>query len=359
MTCRPKTSIVLVGPDPKKNVLGGVTQHMQILQSLGALQNAELFDVGSIQGNPWTAFGIIINCIRLKKDLVEQNCRQVWINSSIYPSAFLKLLILMLILRGERDVRKRIFFHGGRFENIRLLKISFIRLVVAYILKTTHSFHFLSLDQGRGFEVVFPELEWELFRNYLPQNEALIAQHSEGPKAFLFIGRIVRSKGIFDIIAALSHLEKTHLKDVQVWFAGDGEDLASLKMKAASQSTVTIKILGRQTPPTLDDFYRRAFALLLPSYHQEGLPYVVIEALRAGLPIIATANGTIGEIITPGQNGFLVPPKNPRRLGLAMGQLLENQHLAKKMGQDNQQLFLHSFSKTAAETYYDQLRRVL
>ena len=359
MTSPPNTSVLLVGPDPNKNVLGGVTQHMHILQSLGALQNAQLFDVGSIRGNPLAAFGIIINCIRLKKAIVGKDFRQVWINSSIYPSAFLKLLILMLLLRGAHDVPKRIFFHGGRFENIRMLKIPFIRTVVAFILKATHSFHFLSLDQGRGFEVAFPALEWELFRNYLPQNKALIAQHTEGPRAFLFVGRIVRSKGIFDILTALSHLEKTHLKDVQVWFAGDGEDLACLEMEAASQSAVTIKILGRQTPPALDDFYRRAFALLLPSYHQEGLPYVVIEALRAGLPIIATANGTIGEIIRSGQNGFLVPPKNPRRLGLAMGQLLQNQDLAQKIGQHNQQLFLNSFSKTAAETYYTRLRKTL
>ena len=359
MTSLPQTSILLVGPNPKNKMLGGVSQHMHILQSLGALQNSQLFDVGSIRGNPWAALGIILNCLRLNKTLAEHDYRQIWINSSIYPSAFLKLLILILLLHRAQNVPKRIFFHGGRFENIRFLKIPLIRRMVTSILKATHSFHFLSLDQGRGFAAALPKLKWELFRNYLPQNKMLIAQHGEGPKAFFFVGRMVRSKGIFDILAALSHLEKTHHKEVQVWFAGDGEDLASLERKAGSQSNVTIKVLGRQTPPALDNFYRRAFALLLPSYHQEGLPYVVIEALRAGLPIIATANGTIGEIITPGRNGFLVPPRDPRRLSLAMSQLLENQDLAKRMGQHNQRLFLHSFSKTAAEMYYTHLQKAL
>jgi glycosyltransferase involved in cell wall biosynthesis len=113
-----------------------------------------------------------------------------------------------------------------------------------------------------------------------------------------------------------------------------------------------IKILGRLTPADLEDVYASADILLLPSYHDEGFPYVVIEAMRAGLAVVATPSGAIPNIITDGQNGLLVPPMQPPRLAAAISLLLDDIVRTRKMGDRNRALFLRDFSKPAAEAFY-------
>lgn len=349
------TSLLLVGPDPRKNALGGVAQHMRILKSLRALKTAFIFDPGSIHDKlGMSAAGIIINCLRLRRKIIIQRYSQIWINTSIYPYAFLKLLLMLAVLRRTTPSKIRVFFHGGRFEDLRFLKNATIRRYVETILREVYTFHFLSKDQGKGFASSLPNLTWHTFRNYIPPNKQLLPPQDTGPMAFLFVGRMVRAKGIFDILSAAKFLKKADLKKIQFWFAGDGEDLVAFKTAAASQPSVETRILGRQAPSALDAIYSRAFALLLPSY-REALPYVLIEALRAGLPIIATAQGAIGDFITSGVNGFLIHPQDPKGLSSAICHLFENPNHAKKMGDRNRRLFHRTFSISAAEKYYTHL----
>jgi glycosyltransferase involved in cell wall biosynthesis len=352
MTSFHHTSLLLVGPDPDKSALGGVAKHMKILQSLETLKNAKLFDPGSLQGKPRVAaVDIIFNCLRMKRQIEERSYSQVWINTSIYPFAFIKLLIMMVVLRKTTHSKKRIFFHGGRFEDLRFLKSNLIRMCVKTVLRKAYSFHFLSEDQGKGFASFFPMLTWHPFRNYMPPSGALPTQQETGTLVFLFVGRMVRTKGIFDILSAAKYLERANFRKLQFWFAGDGEDMAAFRTAAASNPSIEIRILGRQTPSALDIIYARAFALLLPSY-REALPYVMIEAMRAGLPIVATAKGAIGDFITSGENGYLVRPRDPKGLSAAICHLLENPDHAQRMGERNRQLFQRYFSYSAAEKYY-------
>lgn len=69
----------------------------------------------------------------------------------------------------------------------------------------------------------------------------------------------------------------------------------------------------------------------LPSV-KEGFPFAILEAMQAGLPIIATSVGGIPEMIINGTNGLLVPPADPQALAEAIIKLLENKELAKKFG---------------------------
>ncbi|MFH1759245.1 MAG: glycosyltransferase family 4 protein [Patescibacteria group bacterium] len=71
---------------------------------------------------------------------------------------------------------------------------------------------------------------------------------------------------------------------------------------------------------------------VIPSV-KEGLPYVLLEAMAHGLPIIATTVGGIPEIIQDKQNGLLVPPKNSQALAAAIESLIKNPDLAQKLGQ--------------------------
>lgn len=90
--------------------------------------------------------------------------------------------------------------------------------------------------------------------------------------------------------------------------------------------------------------YLKAFDAFALSSVKEGLPYTIIEAMQAGLPIAATNVGGIPELIRNGENGLLVPAKDAKALAVAIISLMENQALAQKFGQQAESDAKNNFS---------------
>jgi len=71
---------------------------------------------------------------------------------------------------------------------------------------------------------------------------------------------------------------------------------------------------------------------VVPSW-TEAFPLVIPEAMAAGLPVIATAVGAIPDFVTDGEDGFLVPPRDPAALADRISRLLEDEYLRRRMGE--------------------------
>ncbi|MBQ6167372.1 MAG: glycosyltransferase family 4 protein [Muribaculaceae bacterium] len=140
---------------------------------------------------------------------------------------------------------------------------------------------------------------------------------------FVFVGRIVRDKGINELVAAFDRLHREHA-DCRLVLVGPSEDNLD-PVSPATRSRIEqgdgIEAVGGQHE--VRPFYAAADALVFPSY-REGFPNVVIEAGAMGLPSIVTDINGSREIIIEGENGVIIPSKDEEALYLAMKRFVEH-----------------------------------
>ena len=132
----------------------------------------------------------------------------------------------------------------------------------------------------------------------------------------LFVGNIIKAKGIFDLLNAIVIIRKLNqnmYKRIFWVIVGQGDDMVEFK-KCSRDFNIdnAIKIIGQVPHKKISEYMKNADFIILPSW-TEGLPTVLVEAMACGLPVIASKVGGIPEIINK-DIGVLVEPKNPEEL---------------------------------------------
>lgn len=144
---------------------------------------------------------------------------------------------------------------------------------------------------------------------------------------FVFVGRIVKDKGINELVAAFKRLQAREPK-TRLILVGEYEDsLDPITPEARKEIDDNPCILAVGKQKDVRPWLAASDALVFPSY-REGFPNVVIEAGAMGLPSIVTDINGSREIIQDGVNGLIVPPKNEDALLKEMERLVEDAALA-------------------------------
>ena len=135
-------------------------------------------------------------------------------------------------------------------------------------------------------------------------------QDEVGRLELLHVGRVVRTKGLRDVVRAMAHL--ADLPGVTLTSAGEGEDLAACRAEAERLNVLDrVTFLGRVPRAEIDHLYRRADVFAFPSF-REPMGGVLFEALHAGLPVITAARGG-PDFIIDDSCGIRVPVTDPER----------------------------------------------
>jgi glycosyltransferase involved in cell wall biosynthesis len=152
------------------------------------------------------------------------------------------------------------------------------------------------------------------------------------PRRFiLFVGRLVPEKGIFDLLEAYESLDGCLRSEVGLVFAGDGVASEDLEERAKRISPGVICFPGFAQRECLAGLYALAEALVLPT-HSDPWGLVVNEAMACGLPIIVTSvAGCSADLVDNGWNGYVVPPRNPRKLSAAINSVLSRDEPRQEM----------------------------
>lgn len=225
----------------------------------------------------------------------------------------------------------------GSYFPIEFLKKHFVNLCDAFIVPGRSS-----LDYLKQLGVSEPQII--AARNAVDNNffssaaqafdlndPEIRARYKLPARYFLFVGRLVKEKGIFDLLEAYVQLNHDVRTNIGLVFVGDGSDARELQNKASRVEPGEIRFPGFVHREELPKIYARAEALIFPT-HTDPWGLVVNEAMACGLPIIATSvAGCTSDLVQDSWNGFVVPPSDPRSLAEAMEKLANNEELRSQM----------------------------
>ena len=169
-------------------------------------------------------------------------------------------------------------------------------------------------------------------------------QRSSG--TVLYLGQLSVDKGVLDILRAIPQVTRT-CPTTRFVFAGDwfgerSEEQARQLIERFDLGRYTV-FCGSVAGEAKERLFRDASMLLLPSYH-EGHPIVILEAMAAGLPVIATDVGCIADTIGDGIGGFVIEKGNPQQLARRIVRLLQDEALRGQMGRAGRLRCLAKFS---------------
>jgi glycosyltransferase involved in cell wall biosynthesis len=153
---------------------------------------------------------------------------------------------------------------------------------------------------------------------------------SDKQRVVLAAGRLSREKGHTDLVTAFGYLaQQQPATSICLLVAGDGPERHRIEALTKSfDGNHRVLLLGHVS--NLKAYYAMADLMVLPS-HSEGSPNVLLEAMAAGLPIVATRVGGVPEIVCHGHTAILVEPRKPRALAHGISLLLSDRSLAKQL----------------------------
>ncbi|HUA13887.1 MAG TPA: glycosyltransferase family 4 protein [Verrucomicrobiae bacterium] len=144
---------------------------------------------------------------------------------------------------------------------------------------------------------------------------------------FLFVGRLVPEKGVFDLLSAYAKLSDSIREQVGLVFVGEGVARRRLEEQAAGVSPGTVQFVGFAQRDQLPAYYALSEALILPT-HTEPWGLVVNEAMACGVPVILSeVAGCAADLVTDNWNGLLVPPNDRAALETSMTKIATDSEL--------------------------------
>ncbi len=171
-------------------------------------------------------------------------------------------------------------------------------------------------------------------------------------QVILSVGRLEPQKDHDTLLSAFRQVAEQEPK-AELWIVGDGSrrDALQLQSNQLFQPGRVRLLPGR---PDLLPLLREAAVFVLSS-RWEGLPNVVLEAMAAGLPVVATQVGGVPEVVLPGQTGWLAPPQDPPALAAAISAALAAPETSAAFGANARRLVLEKFSLTDMARRHQEL----
>jgi len=318
------TRPVVVLSGPHRAAVSGVSTHVNLLMDSSLGEDFELvhFQVGS-EGRDEGPLGkmlrLLVSPFVLAATIIFRHASIVHLNTSLNMRAYWRDLVYLFVSRalGARVVYQ---VHGGYLPE----QFFASRLATRFLRWT------LGLPQ---LVVVLAQCELEAYREFIPEQEVVALPNGidcrpfgavptltparDQPLRLVYIGRIAREKGLYETLQGLRLAHELGV-DTRLVIAGQGGEEDRLRRYAQALGVgQRVVFAGSVFGADKVKILAGADVMLLPSY-SEGLPYALLEAMAAGVPVIATPVGAIPDVVSNGIHGFLVPPRDGKAIAEAL-----------------------------------------
>jgi len=340
---------------------GGVSTHMNFLlnSTLRNCFNLSNLNVASTANENLLRkyLRVILIPIRLFFKLFIDKPDMLHVNPSFDSKAFFRDSVCVII--GKLCKKKIIIqFHGGKPKEF-FQKWSWFRWYIHYVIRSSDKVIVLSEVVAKEITSIVPAHKLVKIPNTVNTqmyfNKSLLVKDVGSSKIkIIFLSRFLKTKGVYDIIEAIPMVVKECPLTIFV-FAGSGKEEDNLRNISKSKKlTRYIEFLGYVKGDKKVRALISSDIFVLPTY-SEGFPYVLAEAMAAGLPIITCDEGAISEYVQDGVNGFIIPSKRPDVLAKKIVLLIKNMDLRTRMGRLNRKIAVRKLDTNLVVDQYKNI----
>ena len=195
--------------------------------------------------------------------------------------------------------------------------------------------------------------EYEVLFNGIELGDYVTPSTTPRENAIFFIGRHEERKGLSNLLEALAKLPQ----DVRLWIASDGPQTAELKTRFASDTR--IDWLGRISDSEKISRMGRASVFCAPSLHGESFGVVLLEAMAAGTPVVASNLDGYRNVATDDETALLVETGNVESLASALARVLVDARLAARLTANGREHAQRFSMDALADRYIEMYERAL
>lgn len=224
----------------------------------------------------------------------------------------------------------------------RDLLVSSFRRPLARLLRRVRVLLPVSLAAYRTVGISFPG-DYRIVPNGVDFDQICRAvQGQRGPRPgdgrtlrILFVGALVPRKGLPVLIEAFTHLRRRGLR-VELTIVGAGPNMGAARRRVPREAREQVRFLGLASRREVLESFARADLFCAPSLGRESFGIVLLEAMAAGLPVVASDIEGYQDVVTHGVEGVLVPPGEAGALADALESLLRAPEERIRMGRAGQ-----------------------
>lgn len=333
--------IVMIGTSFE--TMGGVASVVKGYRDAGLFERCRIVYLASHQdGSYFVKFSRAVTCTLQLIVLLSRHSIRIAHLHVASRQSFWRKSILVTICRIF-GVRTILHLHGGGFMRFYGEESGYIvRRCIEYVFN--HVDHIIVLSPQWKRDVADFTTNKHVTVIY---NAVLIPELDERPDAdfeprIVFLGRLGKPKGIYDLLEAFQEIEKV-IPACKLDVAGDGELERARAYSDELGLGGSVSILGWIDSSEREKLLSNAALFVLPSY-AEGMPMSLLEAMAAGLPVVTTNVGGIPDLVTDGIEGIVVEPGDVSALVEAMASILLDSELGDRLGKSAHERIASQFS---------------
>ncbi len=361
--------VLVLAPDPKK--LGGISIYLQSLKPFFS-KDVEYFVIGRRvrENSDWDAMDksrlylllrlfqdyikFVIHLIKNKYDVLHLN-----------PSLNSKLILRdgLYILTARLFIANYIVFFRGwekEFEQklrqryLPLFRFVYFRASALTVL--ANDFKNSLEEMGYSGTIHLETTSYNEDFNEKTSDSSRKNRNEKEPYTILFLSRIEVAKGVYVAVKAFN-LFKKKFPNSKLVIAGSGYELEHLKEHVAQNGFSGIEILGPIYGEPKFEAFNNANVYLFPTWHPEGMPGTVNEAMAAGLPIITRPVGGLKDFFINGEMGYMTESKDPKDFAALLEKLHQDPEQAGKIGAGNRAYARNRFSASKVAERIEKIYR--